>query len=164
MHKIPLIAAAVVSLGFLLYTLVTGEFTGDCLIFALIIFGAVFAYVCSGGSGSEKYDGRAEAMRYKTDDATGEKIAQLKNLNRNLGNDPTYTDDGYFNSHLYGCSQAEGELINQATMAARSLGEHPTIAGGFYSHLYNCSEADGEFISQMEALNKGLESENERRG
>ena len=152
MHKIPLIAAAVVSLGFLLYTLVTGEFTGDCLIFALIIFGA------------EKYDGRAEAMRYKTDDATGEKIAQLKNLNRNLGNDPTYTDDGYFNSHLYGCSQAEGELINQATIAARALGEHPTIAGGVYRHLYNCSEADGEFISQMEALNKGLESENERRG
>lgn len=119
-RRIVIIVFVIIALVSFLGFLDSGLPIGDSFFAALIVVGLIFS-VLSGEKGSSgSSNGYFEAHLYNTDEATGEQIAQLRNLNEKLGNNPN-TSSGELYSHLYGCSDAKGEIIGQLTMINETL-------------------------------------------
>ena len=98
-----------------------------------------------------------ESVLYNTDTETGEIIAQLKNINENLGSNQGR--NGVSESVGYNTDTATGEIIAQLKNLNDTLGNEQIYCGIAESVGYNTDTATGEIIAQLKNLNSNSQQQ-----
>ena len=98
-----------------------------------------------------------ESVLYNTDTETGAIIAQLKNINENLGSNQGR--NGVSESVGYNTDTATGEIIAQLKNLNDTLGNEQIYCGIAESVGYNTDTATGEIIAQLKNLNSNSQQQ-----